>query len=184
MTKEWARGIATQPREPESKSFQTFLDPGACPGPRSGIRPRIDAFRGRLSDGVASEVFLKLTALGPIRPRRLHFSYLSPHFREKDQGLCFFLDFQERIRVRLIRACYFKRRCFGEIGTSAFFQPEAEGLIFLLGRSAGEKTRVRLSRKDLIQLEGKVIKVLVGDQVHVSISPYDPSHGLITYRLK
>ena len=72
-----------------------------------------------------------------------------------------------------------------------------------------------LSRADLIQLEGKVtrilgagimevqcdndivvrgrlsgrmkkyrIKVLVGDQVQVSVSPYDPSHGLITYRMK
>jgi len=28
------------------------------------------------------------------------------------------------------------------------------------------------------------IKVLVGDRVRVSVSPYDPSHGLITYRLK
>jgi translation initiation factor IF-1 len=28
------------------------------------------------------------------------------------------------------------------------------------------------------------IKVLVGDRVKVSVSPYDPSHGLITYRLK
>jgi translation initiation factor IF-1 len=101
------------------------------------------------------------------------------------------------------------------MGTSAFFQPEPESLIFLLGRSRDEEIRVRLSRKDLIQLEGKVIKVLgsgimevlcasditvtgrlsgrmkmyrikvmVGDQVHVSVSPYDPSHGLITYRLK
>jgi translation initiation factor IF-1 len=72
-----------------------------------------------------------------------------------------------------------------------------------------------LSRADLIQLEGKVtrilgagimevqcdndivvrgrlsgrmkkyrIKVLVGDQVQVSVSPYDPTHGLITYRMK
>jgi translation initiation factor IF-1 len=70
-----------------------------------------------------------------------------------------------------------------------------------------------LSRSDLIQLEGKVIKVLgggtmeiecdndmvvrgvlsgrmkkhrikvmVGDRVQVSVSPYDTSHGLITYR--
>ena len=96
-----------------------------------------------------------------------------------------------------------------------FFRPEAESLVFLLGRSGGEGLRARLSRKDLIQLEGKVIKVLgsgimevncdndvtvtgrlsgrmkmhrikvmVGDQVHVSVSPYDPSHGLITYRSK
>ena len=72
-----------------------------------------------------------------------------------------------------------------------------------------------LSRDDLIQLEGKVtrilgpgimevrcdndliirgrlsgrmkkyrIKVMVGDQVQISVSPYDPSLGLITYRMK
>jgi len=72
-----------------------------------------------------------------------------------------------------------------------------------------------MSRKDLIQIPGKVmkvlgsgnmevhcdndftvtgrlsgrmkmhrIKVMVGDQVHVSVSPYDPSHGIITYRSK
>ena len=28
------------------------------------------------------------------------------------------------------------------------------------------------------------IKVIVGDRVRVSVSPYDPSHGLITYRIK
>ncbi len=28
------------------------------------------------------------------------------------------------------------------------------------------------------------IRVLVGDRVRVSVSPYDPTHGLITYRLK
>jgi len=70
-----------------------------------------------------------------------------------------------------------------------------------------------LSRKDLIQLEGVVtrvlgggtmeiecdnniivrgvlsgrmkrnrIKVMVGDRIQVSVSPYDTSHGLITYR--
>ena len=27
------------------------------------------------------------------------------------------------------------------------------------------------------------IKVMVGDHVQVSVSPYDPSHGLITYRM-
>jgi translation initiation factor IF-1 len=72
-----------------------------------------------------------------------------------------------------------------------------------------------MSRKDLIQIPGKVmkvlgsgimevncdndltvtgrlsgrmkmhqIKVMVGDQVHVSVSPYDPSHGIIAYRSK
>ncbi len=28
------------------------------------------------------------------------------------------------------------------------------------------------------------IKVIVGDRVRVSVSPYDTAHGLITYRLK
>lgn len=28
------------------------------------------------------------------------------------------------------------------------------------------------------------IKVLVGDRVRISVSPYDLTHGLITYRLK
>jgi translation initiation factor IF-1 len=70
-----------------------------------------------------------------------------------------------------------------------------------------------LSRKDLIQLDGTVsrvlgggsmeikcdndvivrgvlsgrmkkhrIKVMVGDRIQVSVSPYDTTHGLITYR--
>ena len=28
------------------------------------------------------------------------------------------------------------------------------------------------------------IKVMIGDRVQVSVSPYDTSHGLITYRFK
>jgi translation initiation factor IF-1 len=38
------------------------------------------------------------------------------------------------------------------------------------------------------RLSGKMkkfkIRVLVGDRVTVGVSPYDPSHGLITHRLK
>lgn len=38
------------------------------------------------------------------------------------------------------------------------------------------------------RLSGKMkkfkIKVLVGDRVTVGVSPYDPSHGLITHRQK
>jgi len=66
-----------------------------------------------------------------------------------------------------------------------------------------------LSRDDLIHLEGVVtrmlgggtmevecdkgvkirmkknkIKVIIGDRVQISVSPYDTAHGLITYRLK
>jgi translation initiation factor IF-1 len=86
------------------------------------------------------------------------------------------------------------------------YEPEAPKRFVLGGR---------LSRDDLIHLEGEVtrtlgggqmevateqghtlravlsgrmkrfkIKVLVGDKVRVSVSPYDLSHGLITYRLK
>ncbi len=40
----------------------------------------------------------------------------------------------------------------------------------------------------LARLSGKMkkfnIKVLVGDRVTVSVSPYDPTHGLITHRQK
>ena len=87
--------------------------------------------------------------------------------------------------------------------------------IFSLNDLGVNSTRGILSRKDLIQLEGKVtkvlgpgiievqcdddltvtgrlsgrmkkyrIKVMVGDRVQVRVSPYDPSHGLITYRMK
>ncbi len=28
------------------------------------------------------------------------------------------------------------------------------------------------------------IKVIIGDKVQISVSPYDTTHGLITYRLK
>ncbi len=80
------------------------------------------------------------------------------------------------------------------------------------GRLSGREENP-LSRDDLIQLEGMVvkmlgggtmeiecdnqvmvkgvlsgrlkkhrIKVLVGDRVQVSVSPYDTSHGLVTYR--
>jgi translation initiation factor IF-1 len=38
------------------------------------------------------------------------------------------------------------------------------------------------------RLAGKMkkfkIRILVGDKVTVGLSPYDPSHGLITHRLK
>ena len=40
----------------------------------------------------------------------------------------------------------------------------------------------------LARLSGKMkkfkIKVLIGDRVTIGVSPYDPTHGLITHRLK
>ena len=34
------------------------------------------------------------------------------------------------------------------------------------------------------RMKKRRIKVIAGDRVQVSVSPYDTSHGLITYRLK
>ena len=50
--------------------------------------------------------------------------------------------------------------------------------------------KVQVADKRVIQakISGKLrkfnIKVMMGDQVKVSVSPYDLSHGLITYREK
>lgn len=43
---------------------------------------------------------------------------------------------------------------------------------------------MRLNAKLAGKLRRKHIRVLLGDQVTVGVSPYDPSHGLITYRGK
>jgi translation initiation factor IF-1 len=79
----------------------------------------------------------------------------------------------------------------------------------------GVNRKDQMSRTDLIQIPGKItkvlgsgimevhcdndlivmgrlsgrmkmhrIKVMIGDQVQISVSPYDPSHGIITYRSK
>jgi translation initiation factor IF-1 len=55
---------------------------------------------------------------------------------------------------------------------------------------AGGNFRVRVQQGDghfvLAQLAGKLrrhrIRVTLGDHVTVSVSPYDPSRGLITFR--
>ncbi|MDR2339555.1 MAG: translation initiation factor IF-1 [Deltaproteobacteria bacterium] len=44
----------------------------------------------------------------------------------------------------------------------------------------GIKIRAMLSGR----LKRFKIRVLLGDRVEVAVSPYDPTHGLITYRLK
>ncbi|MDR2455717.1 MAG: translation initiation factor IF-1 [Deltaproteobacteria bacterium] len=46
--------------------------------------------------------------------------------------------------------------------------------------SEGVKIRAMLSGR----LKRFKIRVLMGDRVEVAVSPYDPTHGLITYRLK
>ena len=44
----------------------------------------------------------------------------------------------------------------------------------------GIKIRAMLSGR----LKRFKIRVLMGDRVEVGVSPYDPTHGVITYRLK
>ena len=44
----------------------------------------------------------------------------------------------------------------------------------------GVKIRAMLSGR----LKRFKIRVLMGDRVEVGVSPYDPTHGVITYRLK
>lgn len=64
---------------------------------------------------------------------------------------------------------------------------EVEGVV-VAARGNGHFV-VELENADIpCQLAGKLrkntIKVLVGDRVKVAISPYDLTHGLITYRMK
>jgi translation initiation factor IF-1 len=69
-----------------------------------------------------------------------------------------------------------------------------EDLIRLEGRvsdlTGGGNYQIQLDNGVTIvaRLSGKMkkfkIKVLVGDRVTVGVSPYDPTHGLITHRQK
>lgn len=49
---------------------------------------------------------------------------------------------------------------------------------FLIEGPNGMKLNARLAGK----LRKRHIRVILGDTVTVGVSPYDPSHGLITYR--
>jgi translation initiation factor IF-1 len=52
----------------------------------------------------------------------------------------------------------------------------------------GGRYQIRLDNEHVItaQLSGRMrrfhIRVIMGDRVQVGVSPYDPSHGFITYR--
>jgi translation initiation factor IF-1 len=52
------------------------------------------------------------------------------------------------------------------------------GGIFTVEASKG----LRLSAKLAGKLRRRHIRVILGDRVTVGVSPYDPTHGLITYR--
>ena len=56
----------------------------------------------------------------------------------------------------------------------------AAGGNFIIEGPNGMQIAAKLAGK----LRRKHIRVLLGDHVTVGVSPYDPSHGLITYRGK
>ncbi len=51
---------------------------------------------------------------------------------------------------------------------------------YLIKLESGQIVTARLSGK----MKKFKIKVIVGDRVTVGVSPYDPTHALITHRLK
>ena len=54
------------------------------------------------------------------------------------------------------------------------------GGIYVINLENGHSVRARLCGK----MKKFKIKVVVGDRVTVGLSPYDPTHGLITHRHK
>ena len=66
---------------------------------------------------------------------------------------------------------------------------EAEGIVTAARGNGCFAVRLDLTDGEInCKIAGKLrkntIRVLVGDRVKVSLSPYDLSHGFITYRMK
>jgi len=64
---------------------------------------------------------------------------------------------------------------------------EIEGVVTrFLGFGLMEVTcdKVVVKAKSSGKLLNRNIKILVGDRVKVGVSPYDPSHGIVTWRYK
>lgn len=65
---------------------------------------------------------------------------------------------------------------------------QLEGVVTkILGRGINEiecKDNVTVRAILSGQMKKHRIKVMVGDRVQVRVSPYDPSHGIITYRFR
>jgi translation initiation factor IF-1 len=64
---------------------------------------------------------------------------------------------------------------------------EIEGVVTkFLGFGVMEVTSkdVTVKAKSSGKLLKRNIKILVGDRVKVGVSPYDPSHGIVTWRYK
>jgi len=56
--------------------------------------------------------------------------------------------------------------------------------VTVMGRLSGRMNDVTVMGRLSGRMKKHRIKVIVGDRVQVSVSPYDTSHGLITYRIK
>lgn len=65
---------------------------------------------------------------------------------------------------------------------------EAEGVISEVSSHGNYKVKLDNGHELMAKLSGKMrkfyIKVVNGDRVTIAISPYDKTHGLITYRHK
>ena len=61
-----------------------------------------------------------------------------------------------------------------------------QGVVVYIGKGGNYRVRCENGHEIHAKLAGKTrryrIRVVLGDRVTVSVSPYDPSRGLITYR--
>ncbi len=63
---------------------------------------------------------------------------------------------------------------------------QLEGKVVSVGKGGTFTVKLDTGHDILAKLAGKMrrarIRVVLGDEVRVAVSPYDPSHGLIVYR--
>jgi translation initiation factor IF-1 len=63
---------------------------------------------------------------------------------------------------------------------------QLEGKVVSVGKGGTFTVGIEGGHQVMAKLAGKMrrarIRVVLGDEVRVAVSPYDPSHGLIVYR--
>jgi translation initiation factor IF-1 len=63
---------------------------------------------------------------------------------------------------------------------------QLEGKVISVGKGGTFTVEIEGGHQVMAKLAGKMrrarIRVVLGDEVRVAVSPYDPSHGLIVYR--
>lgn len=77
-------------------------------------------------------------------------------------------------------ACYFSRMAREDLISAEGQVTDVTGGHFHVRLDSGQIVAARLSGR----MKKFRIRVLVGDRVTVGVSPYDPSHGLITHRMR